>query len=93
MFSLLPHNLSRSYSLKDGQQRNETGFIKRVLNANGQAVDVIVVTGQFVFVGTNGIVYRVIYTADETGFHPKVVILPADSQTPIDPNCLKSLCG
>jgi hypothetical protein len=81
------------YKLSDGQQRNETGYIKEVLNAEGQLVKVIVVSGDFIFVGTNGEIYHVIYTADEFGFHPIVTQEAPPPAAAIDPTCLKSLCG
>lgn len=51
---------------------SEAGELKDVTNEEGEAVKVIVVSGQYSFVDQEGVVHWVNYTADENGFHPVV---------------------
>lgn len=58
------------YELSNGQIFSEAGTLKEV--GDEEKVPVIVVSGQYSFVGGDGITYWVNYTADENGFHPIV---------------------
>lgn len=62
------------YELDNGQIFSEVGALKEVAPAegDGEKVPVIVVSGQYSFVGQDGITYWVNYTADENGYHPVV---------------------
>lgn len=62
------------YELDNGQIFSEAGTLKEVAPADGtgEKVPVIVVSGQYSFVGQDGITYWVNYTADENGYHPVV---------------------
>ncbi|XP_059619782.1 endocuticle structural glycoprotein SgAbd-5-like [Phlebotomus argentipes] len=51
-----------TYELSDGQIRSETGALKDVGEER-----VIVVQGAYTFVGPDGLIYWVNYTADENG--------------------------
>lgn len=64
-----------SYQLDDGSFFQEAGKI----NDNGQQE----VAGQYSFIGANGVVYWVKYTADEDGYHP---IVGNDSNHKTQPN-------
>lgn len=58
------------YELSNGQIFSEAGTLKEV--GDEEKVNVIVVSGQYSFVGQDGQTYWVNYTADENGFHPVV---------------------
>ncbi|XP_055695803.1 endocuticle structural glycoprotein SgAbd-5-like [Lutzomyia longipalpis] len=82
-----------TYELSDGQIRSETGALKDVGEER-----VIIVQGAYTFVGPDGQIYWVNYTADENGFHPVIGTGPEGGIKPgqdqgIDPNALKSLVG
>ncbi|KAL5277166.1 hypothetical protein ACFFRR_002410 [Megaselia abdita] len=64
-------NYNYRYSLSDGTKRDETGTLKEVQGDDGPA-QIVVMTGSYEFVDDKGVVHKVTYTADETGFHPKV---------------------
>jgi hypothetical protein len=61
-----------------------------VLNAEGQLQQTIVVKGQYSFTGTDGLVYLVIYTADENGYNAIITKTPKKR---IQINLLKSAIG
>lgn len=83
------------YELDNGQIFSEAGTLKEV---GEEKTPVIVVSGQYTFVGPDGQTYWVNYTADENGFHPVVGTGPEGGIKPgqdtgIDPSALKSLIG
>lgn len=83
-----------SYELDNGQIFSEAGALKTLADGS----QVVFVTGQYSYVGPDGQIYWVNYTADENGFHPEVGTGPAGGiqgggDAAIDPNALKSLIG
>lgn len=80
--------------MSDGQIRSEGGALKDF----GDGKQAVVVQGSYTFVGPDGLIYWVNYTADENGFHPVIGTGPVGGVKPgddvgIDPNALKSLLG
>lgn len=65
--SLSPH--THRYELDNGQIFSESGSLKEV---GEEKTPVVVVTGQYTFVGPDGQTYWVNYTADENGYHPVI---------------------
>lgn len=57
-----------SYELSDGTKHEEQGQLKN----QGAENEGIAVTGQYSWVGPNGVTYTVVYTADENGFRPQI---------------------
>lgn len=55
------------YELDNGQTFSQSGSLKNVGEDS-----VVIVSGQYSFVGPDGITYWVDYVADEDGFHPVV---------------------
>ncbi|KAK3927452.1 Endocuticle structural glycoprotein ABD-5 [Frankliniella fusca] len=61
---------SFEYELSDGSARSEQG----VLQNAGTENEFLLVTGSFRWTSPDGQVTQVDYTADDTGYHPKVQI-------------------
>lgn len=83
-----------SYELSNGQIHSQGGALKDF----GEGKQAVVVQGSYSFVGPDGLIYWVNYTADENGFHPVIGTGPEGGVKPgqdvgIDPNALKSLLG
>lgn len=57
-----------SYSTSDDQTREENGVIKN----GGTDNEVLAVKGFYNFIGTDGILYSISYTADENGYQPVI---------------------
>lgn len=89
--SLISTYFCSRYQLSDGQEREETGEVKK---------SVISIVGFYKFVGTDNKIYRVDYVADEKGFRPKISqsLNENDNTTfdigdRIDPQVIKTLVG
>ncbi|XP_058818249.1 endocuticle structural glycoprotein SgAbd-5-like [Topomyia yanbarensis] len=65
-------NYHFNYALSDDQTRDEVGTIKDGKDVEGNNVRFIVVQGSYSFVGDDGQTHWVHYTADETGYHPRL---------------------
>lgn len=65
-------NLFSRYETSNGIAAEETG---QVVNEGREDED-IVITGQFKFIGLDGVTYLVTYTADKDGFRPQGAHLP-----------------
>lgn len=88
------------YVLNDQQSRAEQGNLVQVGDSK-----VLKVSGHYSFMGTDGIIYKVIYTADENGFHSTILkvsklqqLLPVrnsftEDVVSIDPVLIKTLIG
>lgn len=84
--------------MSDGQIRSEAGQLKEITGEDGKVEKAIVVSGSYTFVGPDGLIYWVNYTADENGFHPVIGTGPEGGIKPgqdagIDPSALRSLVG
>lgn len=60
-----------SYKQSDGQEREETAELRN----EGTDDEELAVTGSFSYVSPDGKTYRVDYTADKNGFHPKISLV------------------
>lgn len=56
------------YVLNDGKSRAEQGNLVQVGDRK-----VLRISGHYSYIGTDGITYNVIYTADENGFQPTIL--------------------
>nr|XP_019932225.2 larval cuticle protein 1-like [Aedes albopictus] len=65
-------NYQFNYALSDDQTRDEVGTLKDGKDEEGNDVRFFVVRGSYSFTGDDGQTYWVHYTADETGYHPRV---------------------
>lgn len=65
-----------SFETSNKIQQAEQGQVKNAGTEN----EALEVTGQFSYIGDDGIVYLVKYTADEFGFHPQGAHLPVAPQ-------------
>ena len=87
---LLHYSFMHRYELDNGQIFSEAGALKEV--GDTEKVPVIVVSGQYTFVGPDGVTYWVNYTADENGYHPVVgKIQSIDTQIYLFLNLMKTL--
>lgn len=68
--------------LSDGTYKDETGKIENL----GTDKQILKVDGIYTFIDRSGISYTVIYTADEKGYHPRLM----DSRNPAIPAHLPS---
>lgn len=60
--------IDRSYDTNDGQSRDEE---LTILNKDTDEEE-IVIKGSYAYTGTDGLIYRVDYTADRNGYHANV---------------------
>ena len=67
---------SFSVETSDGKSASEQGVLKNVGTEN----EAISVTGQFSYIGADGVTYLVTYIADENGFQPQGAHLPVPPQ-------------
>ncbi|XP_058818244.1 flexible cuticle protein 12-like [Topomyia yanbarensis] len=79
------------YELSDGREVRESAYVKKLENGT----EVLVINGYFSYIGPDGVRYSVNYYADETGYHPNVVVgeTPPHPVVGIDPKVLISLVG
>ncbi|KAK0174860.1 hypothetical protein PV327_010581 [Microctonus hyperodae] len=68
-----------SYETGDGTKKNEQGTLGQASDENGPAINA---QGGYSFVGDDGAVYSLTYTADENGFQPVADYLPTPPPTP-----------
>ncbi|KAL4706538.1 hypothetical protein ACJJTC_015736 [Scirpophaga incertulas] len=72
---------SYSYSTADGKQMQESGYLKDAyIDNNGEPQGTQVVQGSYAYVSPEGTPIQVSYVADENGFRPSGVHIPADGK-------------
>ncbi|XP_058818243.1 endocuticle structural glycoprotein ABD-5-like [Topomyia yanbarensis] len=79
------------YELSDGRQVRQNAYVKKLENGS----EVLVINGFYSYIGPDGVKYTVSYYADETGYHPDVIVGEITPPPPlaIDPKVLISLVG
>lgn len=85
-----------SFQLSDGQEREEIGEIQKTATSS-----ILRVKGSYTFKGTDSVIYKVVYTADENGFNSKITEnsssenddLEFDVDNRISPTLVKTLVG
>ncbi|XP_038120371.1 larval cuticle protein 1 [Culex quinquefasciatus] len=65
-------NYQFNFALSDDQTREEVGTLKDGKDQEGNNVRFYVVQGSYSFLGDDGQTHWVHYTADETGYHPRL---------------------
>ncbi|XP_039446748.1 endocuticle structural glycoprotein ABD-5-like [Culex pipiens pallens] len=82
-----------SYELSDGRQVQQKATVKMLPDGT----KFLVVDGFYSYVGPDGVKYSVHYTADENGYHPKLMTGDVQifevHQVGLDPKVLASLLG
>ncbi|XP_053602904.1 uncharacterized protein LOC128670910 [Plodia interpunctella] len=72
---------SYSFTTADGKQAQESGFLKDAyIDNNGEPQGTQVVQGSYAYVAPDGTPIQVSYVADENGFRPSGVHIPADGK-------------
>ncbi|XP_063230452.1 endocuticle structural glycoprotein SgAbd-1-like [Bacillus rossius redtenbacheri] len=71
-------SFQNSYESADGTRVDSQGALKSL----GPQEDGQVIQGSYSFVGTDGAVYQLTYTADENGFQPQANYLPTPPPIP-----------
>ncbi|KAL1376140.1 hypothetical protein pipiens_004492 [Culex pipiens pipiens] len=81
------------YELSDGRQVQQKATVKMLPDGT----KLLVVEGFYSYVGPDGVKYSVHYTADENGYHPKLMTGDVQifevHQVGLDPKVLASLLG
>ncbi|KAG6451782.1 hypothetical protein O3G_MSEX007357 [Manduca sexta] len=73
-----------SFTTGDGKQAQESGFLKDAyIDNTGNPQGTQVVQGSYAYVSPEGTPIQVSYVADENGFRPSGVHIPADGKTPL----------
>ncbi|KAL9697936.1 hypothetical protein quinque_001377 [Culex quinquefasciatus] len=88
-----PEEFNWSYELSDGREVRQNAF----WNTKPDGTRYLQVNGLYSYVGPDGVKYTVSYFADETGYHPTVIVgdqpLYPEGPQDIDPKVLASLLG
>ncbi|KAL0840377.1 hypothetical protein ABMA28_015634 [Loxostege sticticalis] len=72
---------SFSFSTADGKQAQEAGYLKDAyIDNNGEPQGTQVVQGSYAYISPEGTPIQVTYVADENGFRPSGVHIPADGK-------------
>ncbi|XP_062562750.1 larval cuticle protein 9-like [Armigeres subalbatus] len=82
-----------SYGLDDGREVRSNAYKKQLTDGR----EILVITGLYSYIASNGVKYTITYYSDENGYHPTVVVGDKPSYTVelqhIDSRLLASLVG